>query len=116
MQVAQWHGLPVAIAARLVPRFAWQTASIDVEVGDHPPIRTGGVFKSTGVHKESVSAASDAPVVLVSWGKASLTSFPVKVAVNDEFVFEGRVRIQNWWWGYWPWGLILLVVLWRRFT
>ena len=116
MQVAQWQGLPVAISARLVPRFAWQTASIDVTVGDHPPVRTGGVFKATGVHEELVSAAPDAPVVLVSWGKASLRSFPVKVAVNDELVYEGRVRTQNWWCGCWPWGLILLVVLWRGFA
>jgi hypothetical protein len=45
---ASWNGSRVGIAARLVPRFAWQTASIELAIGDQVVLRTGGVFKVVG--------------------------------------------------------------------
>ena len=48
MEEADWNGLRVAVSARLVPRFAWQTASIDLVIGEQLVMRTGGVFKFVG--------------------------------------------------------------------
>src|SRR5438034_342849 len=46
----QWNGSRLAVTAKLVPRYLWQTASIDVFLDEQCILRTGGQFKFVGSH------------------------------------------------------------------
>jgi len=51
--LASWNHTTVAVTARVVPRYAWTSASIDVAVGDETILKTGGVLKVVGKHVET---------------------------------------------------------------
>lgn len=46
----------MTITARLVPRYVWQSASIDVVVGGRVVLRTGEVLKLVGKHAETFAS------------------------------------------------------------
>ena len=98
-------GKPVSITARLVPRFAWQTASIDIAVSDRNVLRTGGVRTIVGKHTETFASDGIEHCVEVKWSKGSLRSFPFSLCIDGLPVVESRVPIANWWLSLWPWAL-----------
>jgi hypothetical protein len=104
--------MPVRMTARLVPRFAWTTASIDVSVDGADVLRTKGVFKAVGRHGETFQMTGAEHKAVVSWGKASIRSFPVNLSIDGVAVMESRVRVENWMLGLWPWALALVVAAW----
>ena len=59
--VVEWQGSPIRVEARLIPRFLWTTASIDVFVGQQCVLRTGGQMKATGSHSETAIHCGGAP-------------------------------------------------------
>ena len=112
VEEADWNGLPVAVSARLVPRFAWQTASIDLVIGEQVVMRTGGVFKFVGQVVGSFEARGSSHQATLEWGRGTLRSFPYRLAVDGVPLRRGRVNVDNWWVGLWPWLLVGIVVLW----
>ena len=112
MEEADWNGLPVAVSARLVPRFAWQTASIELVIGEQVVMRTGGVFKFVGQVAGSFEARGGSHQATLEWGRGTLRSFPYKLAVDGVPLRRGRVNVDNWWVGLWPWLLVGIVALW----
>ncbi len=50
---AVWYGVPIIITCRLIRRYVWTTASIDVWVDGNRVLESGGVLKMTGSHAES---------------------------------------------------------------
>ena len=101
------------ITARLVPRYAWHSASIDVAVSDRIVLRTGGVLKLVGTHVEMFAIDGVEHGVEVTWGKASLRSFPFSLNIDGLPVVASRVPIANWWLALWPWALFVGFVAWR---
>lgn len=110
---APWAGTVFVISARSVPRYLWQTVSIDVSLNGADVLKTGGVFKFVGDHVAQYSHQGEQHSASLTWGRASLRFFPVRLAVDGATVFEDRVPIQGWWKGLWPWGLIAVFSLWR---
>jgi hypothetical protein len=108
-----WHGTPVSITARLVPRYAWQSASIDVAIRGRVVLRSGGVFKLVGKHAETFASDGIEHRVEVTWGKAALRSFPFSLSIDGMAVVESRVPIANWWLALWPWALFVGYIAWR---
>jgi hypothetical protein len=108
-----WRGLPVSIAAKLVPRYAWQSASIDVAVDGRFVLKTGGVLKLVGKHTETFASDGIEHSVEVTWGNAALRSFPFSLSIDGVPVLESRVPISNWWLVLWPWALFVAFVAWR---
>jgi hypothetical protein len=102
----QWQGSTIEVQARLVPRFLWTTASIDVFVGEQCVLRTGGRMKLIGCCSQTFAHSGAEHVAEVSWGGGLLYSFPYQARIDGVVVKEGRVRVQNW-----AWGLILPLVL-----
>jgi hypothetical protein len=109
----EWNGSRVEILARAVPRYLWQTTSIDVAVDGAPVLKTGGALKITGEHPVRFSHRGLERSVSLSWGRASFRSFPIKLQFDDSVVYDGHVRIQNWWATYWPWAAVLALIVWR---
>jgi hypothetical protein len=108
-----WRGTPVSITAKLVPRYAWQSASLDVAVNGRFVLKTGGVFKLVGKHAETFASDGIEHSVEVTWGKAALRSFPFSLSIDGMSVLESRVPICNWWLALWPWALLVAFVAWR---
>jgi len=102
----------VTVSARLVRRFAWQTASIDLTVGDEVVMRTGGVFKFVGKVVRSFEIDGACHEAALEWGRGTLRSFPYSLTLDADPVCNGRVSVDNWWLGLWPWLAVAAVILW----
>lgn len=111
VEQATWNDLPVSVSARLVPRFAWQTASIDLVIGDQVVMRTGGAFKFVGQVASSFEARGTRHVAKLEWARGTLRSFPYQLAVDGIALRTGRVSIENRWIGLWPWLAVGGIVL-----
>ncbi|HKW28985.1 MAG TPA: hypothetical protein VJT54_06600 [Verrucomicrobiae bacterium] len=103
----QWQGSPVEVKARLVPRYLWNTASVDVFVGGQRILRTGGQFKFTGSYSATFTHAGSTHQAELSWGLCGLSfSFPYRLRIDGAPVADSRVRIRNW-----PMALMVAAVL-----
>lgn len=111
-RVAPWSGTTFEISARSVPRYLWQTVSIDVLLDGEDVLKTGGVLKVVGDHGARYSHQGTEHLASLTWGRASLRFFPVRLTVNGATVFDDRVPIQGWWKGLWPWALVAAALAW----
>jgi len=111
-----WNSKKVSVTARLIPRYAWTTASIDVFIEDQAIVKTGGVFKFIGKQVECFQSNGIEHSVEVSWGKGSLRSFPVSLKIDGTTIVESAVPIQNWWLVLWPWAAVGVFVAWKVLT
>lgn len=103
----KWQGSPVDVQARLVPRYLWNTASVDVFLDGQRILRTGGQFKFTGSYSTTFTHAGSTHKAELSWGLCSLSfSFPYRLRIDGAPVVDSRVRIRNW-----PVALIVAAVL-----
>jgi len=101
-EIIRWQDSAVDVQARLVPRFLWSTASIDVFLGEQCILRTGGQLKATGSHSATFTHSGSTHTAELSWGYGLLFSFPYKLRIDGAPVSEARVRVQNW-----PLGLFI---------
>jgi hypothetical protein len=97
-----WRGRSVEVTARLIPRYLWTTASIDVYIDSECVLRTGGQMKSVGTATDEFYASGSIHTVELTWGRPGIGSFPVTIAIDDEFVADSRVCVENWPIGLWP--------------
>jgi hypothetical protein len=109
-----WNGLPLQLSARLVPRYAWQTASIRLAIGDDIVVETGGVLKFTGAAVQTFEQEGAVHEVRIEWGRGTLVSFPCKVAIDRAEVLSTRLAIANWGVGLWPWIPFAAWLAWYR--
>ncbi len=110
---AEWNGAPVSVTARAVPRYLWQTVSIDVSVADETVLATGGVMKFTGERKETFQFDDADHVAQLNWGTGSALGFPFTLSIDGAAVLSSRVPIRNWPMMVLPWLLALgLVLIW----
>lgn len=103
----QWQGSPVDVQARLVPRYLWNTASVEVFLAGQRILRTGGQFKFTGSFSTTFTHGGGAHKAELSWGMCGLSfSFPYQLRIDGAPVADSRVRIRNW-----PVALVVAAVL-----
>lgn len=95
-EAIQWHGSIVEVTARLIPRFLWTTASIDVFLDGSCILRTGGQLKITGSSSAEFYHGGSVHHVELSWGQADLRSFPYQLQIDGAKVAVSRVFVQNW--------------------
>jgi hypothetical protein len=104
-ELITWQGDQVDVQARLIPRFLWTTASIDVFLNGECILRTGGQMKITGSHSVSFTHAGSEHTVELSWGVGWLLSFPYQLRIDGSLVSDSRVSVRNW-----PLGLLLVIL------
>src|ERR1700693_4926318 len=107
----EWRGQPVLVTSTLIPRFLWQTASIDVFVNGECILRTGGKLKLTGSHTNQFIHSGMPYEAVLSWSFASLRSFPFQLSIDGERVLESRVYTSNWPLSLWPLAILLAFVI-----
>ncbi len=108
----KWQDAPVEFQARLVPRFLWSTASIDVFLGGRHILSTGGVMKFSGSQSSTFIHAGSEHRVEVSWGISGIGySFPYQLRIDGVQVSAGRAHIGNWPVGVMAWLIITGVVV-----
>jgi hypothetical protein len=105
--------MAIDVSARLVPRYAWTTASIDVFVDGRRILKTGGVFKIAAKHTERFQEQDGVHAAEIAWGKATLRSFPIVLKIDDTQILASRVVIENWWLVLWPWAALAAFLIWR---
>lgn len=108
-----WNSASVEVTSRIISRYGWTTASIDVAVDGDTVLRTGGVLKIRGSHTAMFDYDGKSHKAVLSWGRGSLRFFPFRLEVDDILVAESRVFIENWWSAWWPMNATLVLVLLR---
>ena len=107
-EIIKWQGSKVEVRARLVPRYFWNTASIDVLLDGQQIIRTDGQLKFKGSCTTSFTHADKTHIMLLTWGCSGLRfSFPYELRIDGISVAVSRVHIRNW-----PIILILIMAFW----
>jgi hypothetical protein len=91
-----WQGGTIEVQARLVPRWLWCTASIEVLLDGRCILETGGSLKATGSREVTFARAGSRHTAKLSWGWGFLRSFPYKLRLDGAAVSEARVRVRNW--------------------
>jgi hypothetical protein len=102
-----WNGVAVLVTSRLISRFAWTTASIDVWVDGNRVLRSGGALRFTGNHTETFHLGDATHEAKLTWGTGWLRSFPYKLEIDGTVVAESRVVTENWWLIFWPFLLAM---------
>lgn len=92
----QWHGSLLDVEARLVSRFLWLTASIDVHLDGVPILRTGGQFNISGsCHSDFVHDGLSHTCEL-EWGAGRLGRFPFALSLDGDQIVRSTVGMANW--------------------
>jgi len=107
----QWNGSRLAVTAKLVPRYLWQTASIDVFLDEQCILRTGGQFKFVGSHASEFEYRGTTHSAVLKGGFASLRSFPFRLTLDGQAVLESRVHMSNWPIALWPWVVLASIFI-----
>jgi hypothetical protein len=102
----QWQDGTIEVRARLVPRYLWSTASIEVLLDGRCILQTGGRMKFTGTEVATFTHAGSEHTARLLWGAGFLRSFPYKLRIDDAPVSEARAHIRNW-----PVGLVVVAVV-----
>jgi hypothetical protein len=105
-KLIQWQDSTIEVQARLVPRYLWCTASIEVLLDGRCLLQTGGQMKFTGTEVATFTHAGSKHTARLLWGAGFLRSFPYSLRIDDAPVSEARVYIRNW-----PMGLVAVAVV-----
>jgi hypothetical protein len=95
-----WHGSTVEVTARLVPRYLWTTASIDVFLDGRCILRTGGQLKLIGSSSAEFDHDGSVHSVELSWGCARRQgfvrhSFPYQLRIDGAKVAISEVAVED---------------------
>jgi hypothetical protein len=111
-----WRDKTVRVRARLIPRFLWLTASIDVFLGKTCILRTGGQLKMTGSHSATFADGNSEHKAVLAWQRSRQHRFPYQLQIDGIDLDNAHVGVENWRMGYIPSFLILslLIVIMRQ--
>ena len=107
----RWHGSEVEVKARIVPRYGWTTASIDVFLDGQCILQTGGQMKVTGSSSAEFDHEGSRHFVELSWGMMRGLEFPYVLRINDAKVALSEVRVENPGLSVIPAFIVILLVL-----
>ena len=110
--VGESRGKNIEVAARLIPKFLWLTASVDVFVNSACVLQTGGKMKMTGSSSARFDDSGGAHDVELKWGWARLRWFPIKILIDGEMVAQSRAFVENWPLAHWPTAVVVVALAW----
>jgi hypothetical protein len=115
-RIGEWRGRSVEVTGRLIPRFLWMTASIDVYIDSECVLQTGGQLMVVGGSTAQFYNSGSTHEIALEWGYPGISGFPIWINIDGEFIAESRVTIDNWPLSFWPVLVVVAVaaaVLWR---
>ncbi len=101
-RVGEWRGRTVEVTARVIPRYLWTTASIDVYIDAECVLQTGGQMKATGGCTAQFYDSGSTHEIVLEWGLPLITSFPVTITIDGELVVDSPVTVDYWMLALWP--------------
>jgi hypothetical protein len=95
-----WEGSTVEVRARIVPRFLWTTASIDVYLDGRCILKTGGQMKAVGSTLAEFYHGGAAHTAALSWGQARMShslslTFPYQLFFDGAKIIVSDVSVEN---------------------
>jgi hypothetical protein len=111
-RVGEWRGRTVEVTGRVIPRFLWMTASIDVYIDSECVLQTGGQLKSVGASRAEFYDSGSSHEIMLEWDRPGLGSFPITITIDGELVAESRVFVENWPLALWPLVLLTAAAAW----
>jgi hypothetical protein len=95
-----WEGSTVEVRARVVPRYLWTTASIDVFLDGRCILKTGGQMKAVGSSTAEFHHGGAAHWAELSWGQARMRdelylTFPYQLFFDGGKIAVSEVRVDN---------------------
>jgi hypothetical protein len=105
----RWHGSTIEVTARIVPRYLWTTASIDVFLDGRCILRTGGQMRIIGSSSAEFHHDGSVHTAELSWENVHdrgfiRPGFPYQLRIDGTKVAVAEVAVEN------P-GLILIPLL-----
>jgi hypothetical protein len=91
----KWNGHAVEVSARLIPRYLWTTASINVFIDGRCILRTGGQFKAVGSSSAEFDDDGSVHSVRLAWDQAIFHRFPYRLSIDGTEVSEALVPVDN---------------------
>jgi hypothetical protein len=91
----RWNGRTVEVTARLIPRYLWSTASIDVFLDGECILQTGGQMRIIGLSEAEFHHDGALHAVKLSWGQAHRLSFPYQLWIDGAKVLVSDVPVAN---------------------
>jgi hypothetical protein len=101
-RIGEWESEPILVGARLVPRYLWTTASIDVFVGSQRVLATGGRMKVAATCTAEFNAGGSIHRVALAWSAPQQGSFPIEVTIDGRLVANTFVHLRRWYLAAWP--------------
>jgi hypothetical protein len=108
-RLGEWHGRAVEVTARLISRYLWTTASIDVFVDSQCVLQTGGQMKITGSSSAQFYDSGATHDIELHWDRGGVGFFPITVIIDGQVVAQSRVHVDNWPLALWPFVLVAAV-------
>lgn len=102
----EWGDKKVRVQAKLIPRYLWSTASIDVYLEDECILRTGGQLKFIGTCTAPFTCENSSHRVVLKYGLARIRFIPFQLEMDGTVIAASRAYIQNWMLGYVTWLVI----------
>ena len=95
-----WEGSTVEVRARVVPRYFWTTASIDVFLDGRCILKTGGQMKSVGSSTDEFQHGGVVHTAALSWGNAHMRhalglTFPYQLFFDGSKIAVSEVSMEN---------------------
>ena len=95
--IVTWRGCLVDVQARLIARYLWHTASLEVILDGRTILQTGGQLKASGSCSTTFMHASTTHTAELSWGISMLgLSFPYQLRIDGVPIVASRVKVRNW--------------------
>lgn len=98
------------VRARLVPRYLWTSASIDVYLNGRCILMTGGQMKLSGGYSSAFKDGGKEHLAELKWGLADQHQFPYELWIDGTKVMQSWVPVENWRLGYVPVGIIFIIM------
>jgi hypothetical protein len=95
-----WEGSTVEVRARVVPRYLWTTASIDVFLDGRCILKTGGQRKAVGSSFAEFHHGGDVHSAELSWGHARMghaldLTFPYQLFFDGAKIAVSEISVEN---------------------
>jgi hypothetical protein len=91
----EWHESVLEVRARVVPRYLWTTASIDVLVDGEPVLCTGGQRRVFGSMCTTFRHNGQKHEAELAWGRFADGAFPFTLRIDGELLLASEVPLQN---------------------
>ena len=90
-----WNNREVHVIGLVVPRYFWTTVSVDVYFDGSRIIRTGGVFRLSGVQTAEFEYQGQSHLMELSW-QSGKSTIQFELNIDGHSILKSSVFPQNW--------------------